>query len=258
MLARRRNAPGADKRRCLGAHRACRIHARRGVGARRRREHGPRDGLVARVHPLDRADAVGIRAEQVGVAREHRQQLTLPRQRLSLQVGQHDRHRRRRGRVRCIGNRRSAIHANRHIDRRHIVDDLDRRGPVSLERHIVVRLLLDRRGHRRRRPRRPGAARRPLRTRRPTARAARALGLRSLALVILLATTLGILALGNIAKHAARARTHRVQVQPQQVGNLDKVRIDHVAIAQRIDERQRILKRFGTTARRGNVARLLQ
>ena len=97
-----------------------------------------------------------------------------------------------------------------------------------------------------------------MRTGRPTAGAACTLGLRPLALVVLLATTLGILALGNIAKHAARARTHRVQVQPQQVGNLDKVRIDHVAIAQRIDERQRILKRFGTTARRGNVARLLQ
>ena len=42
------------------------------------------DGLVTWVNPLDGADAVGIRAEQVGVAREHSQQLALPCQGLAL------------------------------------------------------------------------------------------------------------------------------------------------------------------------------
>ena len=82
--------------------------------------------------------------------------------------------------------------------------------------------------------------------------------MRPLAFIVLLATSFRIFALGDIAKHTARARTHGLQIQTQQIGNLDKVRIDHIAVAQRIDKRQRILQRLGTTARRGDVARLLQ
>ena len=74
----------------------------------------------------------------------------------------------------------------------------------------------------------------------------------------MLATALRIFALGDIEKHAARARAHGLQIQTQQIGNLDKVRIDHIAIAQRIDKRQRIFQRLGATAWRGDVARLLQ
>ena len=213
---------------------------------------------MTRVDPLDGADAIGIRAEQVGVAGEHRQQLALPCQGLAFQVGEHDRHRRNRRRARTIGNGSRPIHSRRHVNRRHVVDDLDRRGPVGLERHVVVRLILDRCRHRRRGARHPSAAGRALRTSRPTARATRALGLRPLALIVLLAAALGILALGDIAKNAARARAHRLQIQAKQVGNLDKVRIDHVAVAQRIDKCERILECLGTTARRGDVARLLQ
>ena len=82
--------------------------------------------------------------------------------------------------------------------------------------------------------------------------------MRALTLVALLTTSFRILTLGDIAKHTARARAHGLQVQTQQIGNLDKVRVDHIAVTQRVDERQRVLERFGATARRGNVARLLQ
>ena len=82
--------------------------------------------------------------------------------------------------------------------------------------------------------------------------------MRPLAFIVLLTTSFRILALGDIAKHTARARTHCLQIQTQQVGNLNKVRVDHIAVAQRIDKRQRILQRLGATARRGDVARLLQ
>ena len=74
----------------------------------------------------------------------------------------------------------------------------------------------------------------------------------------MLATALRIFALGDIAKHATRTRSHRLQIQTQQIGNLDKVRVNHIAIAQRIDERESVLQRLGATARRGDVARLLQ
>ena len=74
----------------------------------------------------------------------------------------------------------------------------------------------------------------------------------------MLATAFRIFALGDVAKHAARARAHRLQIQTQQIGNLDKVRVNHIAIAQRIDKRQSIFKRLGATAWRSDVTRLLQ
>ena len=79
-----------------------------------------------------------------------------------------------------------------------------------------------------------------------------------MALIVLLTTSFRILALGDIAKHTTRARAHRLQIQTQQIGNLDKVRVDHIAVAQRIDKRQRIFQRLSATARRGDVTRLLQ
>ena len=208
------------------------------------------------VNPLDGADAVGIRAEQVGVAREHRQQLALPCQGLAFKIGKN--HRRRRSRcARTVSHRHSA-HTIRHIDRRQVVDDLHGRGAVGIERDVVVRLFFDRRGHRRRRARCPSTATGIARTRRPTARATGPLSLCPLALIVLLTTSFRILALGDIAKHTTRARAHRLQIQTQQIGNLDKVRVDHIAVAQRIDKRQRIFQRLSATARRGDVTRLLQ
>ena len=82
--------------------------------------------------------------------------------------------------------------------------------------------------------------------------------MRPLAFIVLLTTSFRIFALGDIAKHATRTRANRLQIQTQQIGNLDKVCVDHIAIAQRIDKRQRIFQRLGTTARRGDVTRLLQ
>ena len=168
---------------------------------------------MTRIHPLDRADAVGIRAEQVGVAREHGQQLALPCQGLALKIGKN--HRRRRSRcARTVSHRHSA-HTIGHIDWRQIVNDLHWCSAIGIERDVVVRLFFDRRGHRRRRARCPSTATGIVRTRRPTARATGPLSLSPLALIVLLATSFRILALGDIAKHTARARTHRLQIQTQ-------------------------------------------
>ncbi len=180
-----------------------------------------------------------------------------PAKDLRSRVGQNDRQRRRRGCAHYIGDRRRAPYQPAHQSaeyRRQPPRARHRRPRAGHSRTDLLRPVPTPAASRPTPKRRDGV----LRTRRPTARAAGALGLRPLALVVLLATTLGVLALGDIAKHTARARAHRLQIQTQQVGNLDKVRIDHIAIAQRIDERQCILERLGATARRGNVARLLQ
>lgn len=168
--------------------------------------------------------------EQIGVAREHRQQLALPardfRSRSVKTIGID-------GAAAALNYRQRARarHPRWYIDWRQILVDLHRRGPIGIKRNVVVRVLLDRCGHRRRRTRSPGTATGTARTSRTAARAsslrtARALDLRALTLVVLLTPALGILTLGDIAKHAARARAHGLQVQTQQVSNLDKVRVD--------------------------------